>query len=328
MESLDRNRGLLVTRLTEIQELVRQLEVHLDQSHPVELCKPLVSELQSSIGKSIRIAKDRKRKAAYLLSAAESPGSSGTSPRSEVSDQAFKHQDCIDTSKKRKTLPKWRSQVRVGSQGGAEGPLDDGYSWRKYGQKDILGTKHPRGYYRCTHRNTQGCPATKQVQRSDEDHTVFDIIYNGNHTCLLSRQQIPESATRKQESQLQNKNQDLLQSFHAGLTVRTEGFESLDTEPHDWGSTSFSFPSTPNNNTFSSSMLDDCFLGAFSNSFVSPATSGSNFFAGKLGAQKLESDHTEVISASTSATNSPLLDMDFVLDFDPSFRLDASSFFS
>lgn len=46
--------------------------------------------------------------------------------------------------KNRKTLPKWRSQVKVGSTGGVEGPLDDGHSWRKYGQKDILGAKHPR----------------------------------------------------------------------------------------------------------------------------------------------------------------------------------------
>jgi len=27
---------------------------------------------------------------------------------------------------------------------GLEGPLDDGYSWRKYGQKDILGANFPR----------------------------------------------------------------------------------------------------------------------------------------------------------------------------------------
>ena len=27
---------------------------------------------------------------------------------------------------------------------GPEGPLDDGFSWRKYGQKDILGAKYPR----------------------------------------------------------------------------------------------------------------------------------------------------------------------------------------
>ncbi|GER34332.1 WRKY transcription factor [Striga asiatica] len=39
------------------------------------------------------------------------------------------------------------------------------------------------GYYRCTHRNGQGCLATKQVQRSDEDPTVFEITYRRKHTC-------------------------------------------------------------------------------------------------------------------------------------------------
>lgn len=44
----------------------------------------------------------------------------------------------------RKTLPKWTDQVRVCSGTALEGPPDDGFSWRKYGQKDILGAKHPR----------------------------------------------------------------------------------------------------------------------------------------------------------------------------------------
>lgn len=43
----------------------------------------------------------------------------------------------------RKTLPKWTNQVRVSSGGVTEG-LEDGYSWRKYGQKEILGARHPR----------------------------------------------------------------------------------------------------------------------------------------------------------------------------------------
>uniref|UniRef100_A0A7N2MN53 WRKY domain-containing protein n=1 Tax=Quercus lobata TaxID=97700 RepID=A0A7N2MN53_QUELO len=43
-----------------------------------------------------------------------------------------------------------------------------------------------RGYYRCTHRRVQGCLATKQVQRSDEDPTVFKITYRGRHTCALA----------------------------------------------------------------------------------------------------------------------------------------------
>lgn len=41
-------------------------------------------------------------------------------------------------------MPRWMDQVRVSSGTGLEGPQDDGYSWRKYGQKDILGAKYPR----------------------------------------------------------------------------------------------------------------------------------------------------------------------------------------
>jgi hypothetical protein len=40
-------------------------------------------------------------------------------------------------------LPKWKTQVRVCSVQDVT-PLDDGLSWRKYGQKDILGAKYPR----------------------------------------------------------------------------------------------------------------------------------------------------------------------------------------
>lgn len=44
----------------------------------------------------------------------------------------------------RKTMSKWTEQVKVCSRTALEGSLDDGYSWRKYGQKEILGAKFPR----------------------------------------------------------------------------------------------------------------------------------------------------------------------------------------
>ncbi|KAL6846386.1 hypothetical protein ACP4OV_023834 [Aristida adscensionis] len=67
---------------------------------------------------------------------------------------------------------------------GTDYSLDDGYSWRKYGQKEILGAKHPRAYYRCLHRHSQGCQATKQLQRTDHDPDLSDVVYHGVHTCV------------------------------------------------------------------------------------------------------------------------------------------------
>lgn len=59
----------------------------------------------------------------------------------------------------------------------------DGYAWRKYGQKVIQNTKHPRNYYRCTHKNEQGCQATKQVQQISDNPLKYKIIYHGQHRC-------------------------------------------------------------------------------------------------------------------------------------------------
>ncbi|XP_031484810.1 transcription factor WRKY19-like [Nymphaea colorata] len=64
---------------------------------------------------------------------------------------------------------------------------DDGYAWRKYGQKDILGSGHPRNYFRCTHKLDQGCPAQKQVQKLDHDPSLIQVTYMGSHTCKLTR---------------------------------------------------------------------------------------------------------------------------------------------
>ncbi|XP_047153469.1 probable WRKY transcription factor 70 [Vigna umbellata] len=64
----------------------------------------------------------------------------------------------------------------------SEAPIDDGHQWRKYGQKEILNAKFPRNYFRCTHRD-QGCQATKQVQRVQEDPILYKTIYYGEHSC-------------------------------------------------------------------------------------------------------------------------------------------------
>ncbi|CAJ1940811.1 unnamed protein product [Sphenostylis stenocarpa] len=57
--------------------------------------------------------------------------------------------------------------------------LDDGYRWRKYGQKAVKNSPHPRSYYRCT---TAACGVKKRVERSSEDPTVVVTTYEGQHT--------------------------------------------------------------------------------------------------------------------------------------------------
>ncbi|CAN8266654.1 unnamed protein product [Cochlearia groenlandica] len=60
----------------------------------------------------------------------------------------------------------------------ADKPADDGYNWRKYGQKQVKGSDFPRSYYKCTH---PACPVKKKVERSF-DGQVTEIIYKGQHS--------------------------------------------------------------------------------------------------------------------------------------------------
>ncbi|KAL7089883.1 hypothetical protein ACP275_12G004400 [Erythranthe tilingii] len=56
--------------------------------------------------------------------------------------------------------------------------LDDGYKWRKYGQKVVKNTHHPRSYYRCTQDN---CRVKKRVERLSDDPRMVITTYEGRH---------------------------------------------------------------------------------------------------------------------------------------------------
>ncbi|GAB4828600.1 hypothetical protein Ancab_018262 [Ancistrocladus abbreviatus] len=68
-----------------------------------------------------------------------------------------------------------RSQVDI---------LDDGYRWRKYGQKAVKNNKFPRSYYRCTY---QGCGVKKQVQRLSKDEGIVVTTYEGIHSHPIEK---------------------------------------------------------------------------------------------------------------------------------------------
>nr|URH10285.1 WRKY18 [Phoebe bournei] len=58
------------------------------------------------------------------------------------------------------------------------GILDDGYKWRKYGQKIVKGNPNPRSYYKCTYDR---CQVRKHVERASDDAKALVITYEGKH---------------------------------------------------------------------------------------------------------------------------------------------------
>ncbi|KAK4776216.1 hypothetical protein SAY87_024177 [Trapa incisa] len=70
-------------------------------------------------------------------------------------------------------------------------PAEDGYNWRKYGQKQVKGCEYPRSYYKCTHLN---CPTKKIVERS-LDGRITEIVYRGHHN-----HEVPQPSRRSKEA--------------------------------------------------------------------------------------------------------------------------------
>ncbi|CAN6452987.1 unnamed protein product [Victoria cruziana] len=84
------------------------------------------------------------------------------------------------TNKARKKGEKKQRQPRFAFMTKSEvDHLEDGYRWRKYGQKAVKNSPYPRSYYRCT---SQKCLVKKRVERSFQDPTVVITTYEGQHT--------------------------------------------------------------------------------------------------------------------------------------------------
>lgn len=92
--------------------------------------------------------------------------------------------------KKRKSKVKRVVRIPAISMKMADIPPDD-FSWRKYGQKPIKGSPHPRGYYKCS--SVRGCPARKHVERALDDPTMLIVTYEGDHNHSQAIAETPAS---------------------------------------------------------------------------------------------------------------------------------------
>ncbi|KAK9069635.1 hypothetical protein SSX86_011539 [Deinandra increscens subsp. villosa] len=184
----------LYSKLTKASEQCKKLEIDLNlpaSSNETELTQNFTNSDDEALS---RYAGTEIRRSEYEYQQQLNGRPHNDHSISDTMDSSQK-----DASRKKKSsgssIVKWKQQVKVSLEIGLEVPPNDGYMWRKYGQKEILNAKYPREYYRCTYRNTHGCCATKQVQRSSEDPSIFDITYLGKHTCpKTSKTNDPSSA--------------------------------------------------------------------------------------------------------------------------------------
>ncbi|XP_057777321.1 probable WRKY transcription factor 4 [Salvia miltiorrhiza] len=108
-----------------------------------------------------------------------SPASLLDSPQGMVGagEQHDFHSSSTTFSLQRNVPPRVPEISQMKSQLVVDKPADDGYNWRKYGQKQVKGSEFPRSYYKCTRSD---CPVKKKVERS-LDGQITEIIYKGQH---------------------------------------------------------------------------------------------------------------------------------------------------
>ncbi|AES66551.1 putative transcription factor WRKY family [Medicago truncatula] len=99
-------------------------------------------------------------------------------------DRGYKKFETLNTknpkgsNKRKSSAPTWEKTASI--------LIDDGHTWRKYGQKMLTNAKYFRNYYRCAHMYDQHCEAIKHVQRIQENPPLYRTTYYDHHTCKSS----------------------------------------------------------------------------------------------------------------------------------------------
>ncbi|XP_070002900.1 WRKY transcription factor 23-like isoform X2 [Nicotiana sylvestris] len=113
------------------------------------------------------------------ISSSSTEAADGDQQRKRV-DQQNDEQDQDKLKPKKKNVQKRQREPSFAFMTKSEiDHLDDGFRWRKYGQKAVKSSPFPRSYYRCT---TISCGVKKRVERSIKDTSIVVTTYEGTHT--------------------------------------------------------------------------------------------------------------------------------------------------
>ncbi|KAF3447904.1 hypothetical protein FNV43_RR08611 [Rhamnella rubrinervis] len=187
-ENLATSRKRVVVELMEGRELANQLQSVIAKSEATGggssslSAEDLVTKIMKSFSNSLSILnvnEDDEVSVSQIPVGSRVDSACLDARKSEDSGESCRSTSTVKDRrgcyKRRRTSETWKIDSPT--------QIDDGHAWRKYGQKAILNASYPRNYFRCTHKYDQGCQATKQVQRIQEDPPLFRATYFGNHTC-------------------------------------------------------------------------------------------------------------------------------------------------
>ncbi|KAF5838933.1 WRKY DNA-binding domain-containing protein [Dunaliella salina] len=160
---------------------------------PLEI-RPLEDEASNSLAQTPdSLAQQQKQQASSFFSALFGGGSGGQQQQQQqqgeqaappVQPLPLHHEDSTNCQQPTSsaTANSTASKVRAASAN------EDGYQWRKYGEKIVKGSVNPRSYYKCS---TSTCPARKTVERAAG--AIVATEYKGQHN-----HQAPTLKTAKQ----------------------------------------------------------------------------------------------------------------------------------
>ncbi|XWS42936.1 hypothetical protein CRYUN_Cryun16bG0056600 [Craigia yunnanensis] len=157
--------------------LIQRAEV--DYQPVVHLDTPLDFEFPAEFSKeatSRSFAADSVAEVKVLNNIVSDNANMGFHPSEVASDQTSMQKEPLHGQDVSTHLSKG-DQKGTNTAMGTARTSEDGYNWRKYGQKQVKGSEYPRSYYKCTHPN---CQVKKKVERS-LDGQITEIIYKGAH---------------------------------------------------------------------------------------------------------------------------------------------------
>ncbi|XP_050879242.1 WRKY DNA-binding transcription factor 70 [Lathyrus oleraceus] len=177
------NQLLEVLTFEDKSNIIRQVKRSTSKSSKVlskDVAQDLVREVLKSLTNTLLYLNNREDSNDDSIVVRDFSFSTNGHKMEEDLDGAYIELQTLNTksskgTKKRKLCsPTWEKTTSV--------LIDDGHTWRKYGQKMITNTKFFRSYYKCTN-NDQQCKAMKHVQRTQENPPLYKTTYYGYHTC-------------------------------------------------------------------------------------------------------------------------------------------------